>query len=324
MPIFDIGFDHVIEEGYEINHGLRLTNDSEFIESLISPAVRNSIGNLEYQGLVGISKCIVYSIEKVKLNHETIDDYLCQKITLTQQFLKDLWMEKDHAANATLGFAISPYNIPSKIIQTYTIFPIVHSNSFSLLNYSLANGESPFITYSQKELESALLYGKGNEPMHYKDTLYSEKALNVASRTTRAIYFLDLARNMADLGFRISHYCSALECLFASGTTELKHKLGERIALFLSNDKEKRNEIYKTISTAYNIRSRVVHGDAVTKKMLKDLTSTSQECDRLIRLILQKIENSPELDKFYREVHSGNQREKINKEFEEYFLKMLF
>lgn len=54
----------------------------------------------------------------------------------------------------------------------------------------------------------------------------------------------------------------ALEAVLSTGRDEISHRVGERVAILLENDAEKRLETYKLVKRLYGTRSRLVHGAA--------------------------------------------------------------
>lgn len=316
IPIYNIQIDQPLGDSYQINNGLYLSNDKDFIESLITERFKRIIGGLEYSGLTEYSDCVAYSISQEEVTSSNIDDFLTQKIMFTKAFLKELWMIKDHAANLALGYVQVPYYKPSGLHIPITKDGMVHSNQYSLSNYSLANGRTDNIIYSIDEIAQAVKYGVDRKIAKLGESSNSTKYLNLISRISRATYFLGLARVLPDLGLRIAQYCSVLECLFASDNHELKHKLSERTALFLSDDANKRKEIYDVVSDSYKIRSKVIHGDKLSSKHAEKLEGISVECDNIIRMVMIKLQETPELDKFFREVNTNS----VKKEFDLYFL----
>ncbi len=58
----------------------------------------------------------------------------------------------------------------------------------------------------------------------------------------------------------------ALEAVLSTGSVEISHKVGERVAILLENDAEKRLETYKVVKRLYGIRSKLVHGAAIQTK----------------------------------------------------------
>ena len=132
------------------------------------------------------------------------------------------------------------------------------------------------------------------------------------NRLQRAWMFLRSARTENFLPIKISFYMSLLEALFLSQGTEISHKLGERTALFLGGDTESKIKNYDIIKSAYDIRSKFMHGD-ILKKTNESLINISTNVDSLIRKILIKAINE-ESNLF-----------KLNQEdFEGYFKKILF
>ncbi|WP_248475558.1 HEPN domain-containing protein [Spirosoma liriopis] len=138
----------------------------------------------------------------------------------------------------------------------------------------------------------------------------SQKGISMISQTTnynkynrmeRAMMFLNSARVSSSLPEKISFYVLLLECLFSAGdTTELKHRLGERIALYFGNNHDERIRLYNEFSEYYNIRSKYIHGQSIEgydgKKMVK-LYEASIGVDSLVRRILIKIITN-DADKF--------------------------
>ena len=113
-----------------------------------------------------------------------------------------------------------------------------------------------------------------------------------SSRLQRSVSFLRSARFTQDLRKKISFYVLVLECLFsANDSTEIVHKLSERIALFMGKDSDEKKGIYENVKTYYNIRSKYIHGQESDKKYKSDesLKTVSQSIDSLIRRILVKI-----------------------------------
>ena len=58
----------------------------------------------------------------------------------------------------------------------------------------------------------------------------------------------------------------ALEAVLSTGSDKISHKVGERVAILLENDAEKRLETYKVVKRLYGIRSKLVHGAAIQTK----------------------------------------------------------
>jgi hypothetical protein len=53
-----------------------------------------------------------------------------------------------------------------------------------------------------------------------------------------------------DVQVRIANYCSALESLFSNDTTELTHKLSERVSWFIGEDAANRISTFHRVKKA--------------------------------------------------------------------------
>jgi hypothetical protein len=102
------------------------------------------------------------------------------------------------------------------------------------------------------------------------------------------MYFSQAARSAGDIGAKVANYVAALESLFCTDSSEMSNKLSERVASFLSNSPNEKLTLYRIAKSAYNIRSKIVHGDSI-KTPIGKITEVSCECDELLRQILKRI-----------------------------------
>jgi hypothetical protein len=104
----------------------------------------------------------------------------------------------------------------------------------------------------------------------------------------RAFYWIQAGRSARGLGERIASFCTAMESLFATSSSELAHQLAERMALFLSDQSDDRLRIYREVKRAYGLRSKVVQGDVLRQSKMAELLECSLACDDLLRQAIQK------------------------------------
>ena len=79
------------------------------------------------------------------------------------------------------------------------------------------------------------------------------------------------------------------ETLFYGTTTgEISHQIAERAALYYSNTRIFRHNIYKQLKEAYNVRSKYFHGNSF-KGFKKDLEPIAYYLDNITREILYRI-----------------------------------
>lgn len=324
IAVYNLGIEENLGEGIELNNGFRLTNNKNFIESLITDGLIESIGQIEYEGLINYAKAVIYSIEEIDIAKENTDNVYFRKVMNAHAFILDLWMVKDNSIQINVGFIQFPYCKPSKLILTHEQPSTVHSNYYSFSDNSMANGIVRQTNYTTSELKKAIELGENKVIVSKNDDIQSDEMEKLNSRLSKAFNFLQLARTLPHLELRIANYCSAFECLFADDNKELSHKLSERIAYFLEIEPEKRKDMFKFIKEVYGLRSAVIHGDIISNTQKKNLTDMSIKCDEILRRILNKLHDTPELDKFYRITHKNKQRNDIKKEFQDYFTNLLF
>jgi hypothetical protein len=120
------------------------------------------------------------------------------------------------------------------------------------------------------------------------------------NRLVRGLYYLENARTCNDVGVRIAAYVSCLEVLFSTASTELAHKLSERIAVFLADNGAERVTIYQQVKQAYDVRSKIVHGSEIDTKQHDQLLAVSEVCDSLLRRVFVKLLRDEVASKLFR------------------------
>jgi len=135
------------------------------------------------------------------------------------------------------------------------------------------------------------------------------------SRYGRALSFIKSAKREYNPAMKIAHYCSALESLFSTDSSELSHKLSERVAIFLKSYGFEPLKTFDEIKSFYNIRSKVTHGDSLKSSKVESIPEESKKLDTYLRTIMNIILESDDLMKIF----NGDKNE-----FEYYFkLKIL-
>ena len=81
-----------------------------------------------------------------------------------------------------------------------------------------------------------------------------------------AIYLLGHAFLNRYYQTKLLFLVTALESLFSPGTSEISHQVSVRTAVFLSEEHSERENIFKEIRGAHNIRSGIVHGRKLSDK----------------------------------------------------------
>lgn len=115
---------------------------------------------------------------------------------------------------------------------------------------------------------------------------------NDLKRIERSLMFINQARQTNDLPMKITNYCAFLECLFSTTNTEISHQIAERCAFFLEKYLNlEKLEIYDKIKSAYDIRSKYIHGDSLSSKYntKEKLIPISEYMDQICRNVLNSI-----------------------------------
>lgn len=278
-----------MNKGKQIFGDIRLSNSNVLLDrEFKTRTFMDMIGLLEFDDLH--DSTYLYAIGEINgsLNGRERIDYLSRYINTAQLFSTALWFVKDNSV-ATENSFLYMENVEG---------PSVSSNGRAVY-FSNARCENQLTLFNSDELKQAI---------DFLHTLVSEESLtqnaklsygylnNEASRIERFFYYLQAARGQNHLPSRISLYCTMLETLLSTDTTEITHKIAERAARFIGESFDERSVIYKKVKDAYSIRSSTVHGDKLKKAFRVEdrLKETSVDIDDILRRIITKILNNKE------------------------------
>lgn len=324
--IYNLDVPEINDEGIKLPFDINITTDNVFKSKLISKFAEKSIGSIEYDFLFRAP--IFYSIQALIATGDNADDVLCNFLSHCKIILFDMWRIKDHAVDLQMGYLYYPYKVQSNLIITPGSIPhgtLIHSNLITT-SASTCLGQKDFTRFEIDEIKSLMQYDEYRVTESFAEREQRQTQISSSEqKIALAGIFVQQARGTNDLAIKISLYCTAFECLFTTDTKELSHKTAERAALLIGQDMEGKEDIYKKVKNIYNIRSQVLHGSAVGKKEHNRLSEISANCDNLLRQILKKIDDSPELDVFYRKhkINAGKGPENPGT-LDDYFLKLLF
>lgn len=218
-----------------------------------------------------------------------------------QLYVSKIWMLCDNSIYVRDGFL---YVYDDKIADGFTF-----KASVSAIN-TFSRGEIKNITLTENVL---LTLSKNMDIIHLNDVLSKTQDFKQAtqfqhykkSRLTRkefAEMYVNLARKEGLVPVKVLMYCSALEALVANSTSELSHRVAERVAILLGQSREDRCEIYKDIKNGYDTRSKVAHGDFI-KKEESIILDLSFKLDNYLRRLFQLNEpfstEGSDLDQYF-------------------------
>lgn len=294
--LIDFDIQGVIKNPLKVSDGILLTNNPSHIQPYVQMNHIGPIGSLELECLLG-GKPVLFQEKdlstKDEARNKTVDF-----MRGCQAFLSTLWSYQDNGVNFELAFAISQNDNH------------IHSNSLNHFFYTATRERRIFSVEEatlKKIVESKRDYVGGlkveNEPIY----TYQRKE---SGRPNIGGTFLLQARSSHDLGVKIANYCSFFESMLSSNNVELAHQMAERAAFYLCETPQERLEHYRKSKRAYGIRSKIVHGDSVSKSQLKDIQDIAIHCDNVARELFNRViedkayydvlksANSQDLDQF--------------------------
>jgi hypothetical protein len=220
-----------------------------------------------------------------------------KKLEILQLFIFCLWFVRDNCAN-------------TDILYTYVPGEKIDFSLFNTVLFSTATGEFIDEIFTIEDLEKAkAIYYKICElsstevmrenidfkvkdidnkiiPGDYNFILY-----NSQNPIDRAILFLMLARSQSYLPLKILFYIGIYESLFSIDSVEVKYKVAERATFYIGGDFDLKYRNFNIINSAYDIRSKFVHGQLLNKniKTKDNLIGLCEQVDSLTRVMLLKI-----------------------------------
>jgi hypothetical protein len=304
--------ERLTDPGFEVATNCFLTNNPTQIEAMLGGYFGRELGRHEATYLVQ-NGCVLFERTKREFkSHAEAVNHLVHWLGIRGIFLQCLWLIRDNSVDRDTGFLS---DVVRKKGQAFASFAPRET-------YTTAEGKVTVATFSPSELE------------HVRDSFYKpilasynfslqpvkrEEGLIVSSdqgpRVGRAHYFLRTARTTDDTGVKMALYITCLEILFSNDSAELAHKLSERVACFLELAPKRRREVFAIVKRAYNLRSKVVHGDVVKLKDQKELPFLTREIDNMLRRIFQRL---------YLEKDTLDSIESTNQDREHYFEELYF
>lgn len=289
--ILDINFTEEIDVCVLETIGLRISNNPKYLKLLDDKGITEIIG-LNEKSFIKKSNAFIYNNFTYK--DATFKDFepnpnLKKLLVISEFYCQALWIIKDNSVQFEQAHLI----FSEKTNEFMEVN--VHSNFWNSA-YSNAIGQRITTEFTREEIEESELIFLSIFSANISSEQKNNSSIlltNSLSRLVRAFYFLRSARTTSDIGTKISIYISVLESLFSVSNNELRHRLSENIAFFLSDYSEERMEIYKTVQTAYDIRSSIVHGDGLQSRFIKNdaklLLENAIETDSILRNCFKKI-----------------------------------
>lgn len=268
--------------GINLGHGLRLVKDARRVASLCAPYAE-SLGTLETASLTR-NPLAVIGTTRIGGPHSIKEKAAFVYARYVGTYMRQLWLVKD----------CSPMLEQAYLLGNDMRGRTVHANRV-MDQPTCSDGCCRPTIFSEGELTGARTLARQLPPELGQTESESEDwwrssdtvAERGSTRLGRCLGMIETARRSYDLGLKVAQYCTALEALLATGTSELRHQLAERLAWL--HQPSERIAVYRRTQALYDLRSRVLHGDVIPKAAdLKELASTADGyCRRAVLAALE-------------------------------------
>ncbi|MHA4151426.1 hypothetical protein [Bacillus cereus] len=288
-PFFNLKLDSVLNRGIGIFPGARITNGPEERTKILNTKLMkdtagiHSLSEFDDATYLYIDGELETFKSKAEMDEVGVK-YTFYYLRLAQDLINDLWKVKDNNIYVRDGFLLAYHNhfedgftFKASLSEIY-FYSTCEDKESTFTKNEIQSAARDYTPFPIDEYEERHFGGKNPDSDH----LFKNKGSN---RLDRAFYFTLIARTSCILPMKIVAYCNALECLFTIGTSEVNHKIAERVALMLGTTGETKKELFKLIKKAYDYRSLVVHGQQLKGEEVK-LVDISQKLDDILRQLL--------------------------------------
>lgn len=218
--LFIAGVEHLAiavgpGRGERVQGLFNIATDHRHLSKLLSPATRAALGSIETHSLLD-GRPVVYG-RGANLTLGQGARELHNWAGSVAMFLHTLWYLKDHSISLELAYLIRDSAVDPTITRSFLGRTVPTDSTGTTRPVTLSLEE--FRTARTLFMEHINRGTPGNSEM---------------SRFDRASVFVGSARATQHPAIKIAHYCSALESLLSFESSELSHKLSERVAWMLT------------------------------------------------------------------------------------------
>ncbi|MFI8606664.1 hypothetical protein ACIGCP_19515 [Cellulophaga baltica] len=271
---------------FEIEKGFYLTS-ADAVKKTVIKNTLPAIGGLEFQSIID-NKILAFAYIKDNITDETKYNKLHDFLFSMDNYITALWLIKDNSIYKELGYL--SYDNNTKFF----------SNFIAQIN-SEHTGKKKVTSYSIEELKSAIPYYRKINILMVNDNEFEFTEFTPESnRLSRALYFINGARLIPDIGVKYTLFCTSLESLLTTETNNIKRSLAERVEMIL---KDLIPNVKSYIYKSYEYRSQIIHGNTFKESELKKqnkLISNLSFLDEICRLVIRAIMDNPELEKVFK------------------------
>jgi len=276
--------------GYvELLPRVNITNDPVVRKKWLTPEFSTVAGLIEATHLNSESNLVFGEFDANEMKDLPPEGMLLAILSWVNGLFDSAWLIKEHVMVCDAAFMRVETDSEVRWTSNFLAVRPSFSSGYSVKEDDIEMSIEDLREWSRiDDLVGGYLCKKSSLPSRFM----MEKGY---TRSGIALRFVATARQALDLTFKITNYSSALETLFTTESTELAHKLSERVAFFLGERGYNRRTVFATIKSAYGVRSKLVHGDTLKPSLIEDLSVLSAQCDAYLRAILREIFNSENL-----------------------------
>ncbi|MEN5216350.1 hypothetical protein ABE484_10895 [Pseudomonas pudica] len=294
---------------YDLLPTISVVTDSRIREAKLTEEFKRLAGEIEYRHLLDASHILICKPEHSSAfkDFDHSEPALLTWLVWLGWLIEDSWLVKDNC----IGCEVAYCNMVVGGLRHWT-----NNGIYSTL--TTAKGElQQDVSFSAEELAEWLsITDELRTLKHQKGYSFQYSPVSKeSSRFDRFLSFIHASRTVPYPALKIAHICSALESLFSTTTTELTHRLSERVAFFLGGDSREMEERYQFMKKAYGIRSQVTHGSHIKHSDLEAAPQVSKGLQDLCRKIVFAILRDQEKQDL---VYGSNEH------IEDYFRRILF
>ncbi len=262
--------------------GINITNSLDEKIKLITEDIQYMMGGIEFEHLMNSPNLIFCEFTEEDIKDGELEPFLLSLLIWIKWLFRSAWVLFDHSFQCEAAYLFS-YNENGSLEKCTSNF-LAEKNTLSNCSIETISLDLDALKKWERITDDIQCFLHEKEASDFR--FFLEKGF---CRSGRAFKYINSARNAPDIGFKIAHYMSAFEALFSTSSSELSHKLSERVAFFLSQHGFNRKTVFKEIKSGYDIRSKLVHGDSVSNSSRENIVHISKACDSYLRSIMKLL-----------------------------------
>lgn len=254
----------------EFTDNFFITTDQSTIDKLLDWRYSDVIGTMEF-GHFKRSPVVAYrQMPLVEAGHERQE--LIKSLVILDQFESTFWLHSDCCVGHETAFLAYAGNISS--------------NFFGGIR-TCADTTQKTLTVTADEIHQLIgLYTKMRRDAKNPTKVHTNINSN---RMSRSLDYVSRAQRSVNPAEKIAFYCTSLESLFSTDTSELTHQIAERVAVIASQNAEARNGHYWFLKECYKTRSKFLHGSALKDSAALEVIKRVPILDDLVRRSICKV-----------------------------------